>query len=71
MIDSLDVYAIRGTESEWLGGAETLAHALDLVQKVGPGAYFVFSETTEWYDFCVVGPDGELALFEKQSDTVH
>jgi hypothetical protein len=69
MTDQLDVYAIDGSESQWLGGVETLAHALELVQQVGPGAYFVFSQTTDY--FCLVGPDGELSHVERQSDTVH
>ena len=71
MIDSFDIYAIGDNESEWLCDTKTLDQALQLVQKVGPGTYLVFSKKTEWYDFCLVGSDGELSQVQKQSDTVN
>jgi hypothetical protein len=44
MIAPLDVFAIDDSDSRWLGCAETLAEAVDLIQKTGPGSYLVFSQ---------------------------
>jgi hypothetical protein len=70
MIDSLDIYVVPGIDPVWLGSAETLPQALEIIRASGEGAYFVFSQTTECNNFYLVGPDGELSLVEKQSDVV-
>jgi hypothetical protein len=69
MIDSFDVFAVR-IDSEWLGCAETLPQALEMIRESGEGAYFVFSKATERNILYLLGPDGCLSLIEKQSETV-
>src|SRR5215469_7130848 len=38
MVPPLDVLAIENGKSKWLGSAETLANALELISKRGPGS---------------------------------
>ena len=45
MVAPLDIFAVNG-EPKWLGCAETLAQAIDLIRKTGSGSYFVFSQKT-------------------------
>ena len=46
MIPPLDVLSIRNNESTWLGPAETLIQALELMRQNGAGSYFIFSHQT-------------------------
>ena len=46
MVPPLDVFAIENGAPTWLGCAETLARAVELVGTRGPGSYFVFSQET-------------------------
>ena len=46
MIPPLDVLSIRNNESTWLGPAETLIQALELMRQSGAGSYFIFPHQT-------------------------
>ena len=46
MMPPLDVFSIRNNESTWLGPAETLVQALEVVRQTGAGSYFIFSHQT-------------------------
>jgi hypothetical protein len=47
MIAPLDVFVMIGdNDYQLLGCAGTLHEALELIEKTGPGAYLLFSETT-------------------------
>lgn len=46
MIPPLDVFSIKNDEPTWLWPAETIAQALEMVRKLGPGLYFVFFHET-------------------------
>jgi hypothetical protein len=70
MIDPIDVFVVRTIDPEWLGCAETLPRALEMIRESGTGTYFVFSTTTECNDFYIVDPDGELSLVETNSHLV-
>lgn len=59
MIARLDVF-VRHKKPEWLGCAETLETALELVRKTGPGSYFVFSQTTEHKDYYEMNSEGVI-----------
>jgi hypothetical protein len=62
MIAPLKVFAIGDSDSQWLGCAETLAEALELIEKTGPGAYLVFSSTTHRRNLYRASPDGVVSL---------
>jgi len=62
MFAPLDVFAVRNQRAEWVGCAETLAKALELMSKAGTGSYFVFSEETNHKDFFEISPNGVLSL---------
>jgi hypothetical protein len=62
MIAPLDVFAVHDSESKWLGCAQTLVEALELIRSAGPGEYFVFSQTTEHTAFYKVGLHGDVSL---------
>jgi hypothetical protein len=61
MVPPLDVFAIENGKPMWLGCAETLAKALELVGNRGPGSYFVFSQETGHKNFYEVASDGTVA----------
>ena len=46
MVAPLDIFAVNNGESKWLGCAESIAQAIDLIRKTGSGSYFVFSQQT-------------------------
>ena len=58
MAPPLDIFAVRNTQPEWVGCANTLAWALVLACETGTGSYFVFSEKTEHKFFFEVVSDG-------------
>lgn len=60
MVTPLDVFR-DGTEPEWIGWAETLAQALELVRENGPGAYFVLSLETQQKNYYEVNPNGVIS----------
>jgi hypothetical protein len=62
MAAPLDVVAFQGSGPKWLGCAETLENALDLIRKTGPGLYFVFPQETQRYSYYEVDSDGALSL---------
>jgi len=62
MFAPLDVFAVRNQRAEWVGCAETLAKALELICKAGTGSYFVFSDETNHKDFFEVSANGVLSL---------
>ena len=62
MIAPLDVFAIDDSDSQWLGCAGTLLEALELIEKIGPGAYLVFSQTTRHKHLYEVTPRGNVSL---------
>jgi len=62
MVAPLDVFAIGDSDSRWLGCTETLAEAVDLIQKAGPGSYLVFSQTTHHKSLYNVTRDGVICL---------
>jgi hypothetical protein len=46
MMPPLDVFSIRNSESTWLGPAETLIQALEVMRQNGAGSYFIFFHQT-------------------------
>jgi hypothetical protein len=46
MVPPLDVFAVRNKQREWVGRANTLEQAFELVREPGTGSYFVFSKKT-------------------------
>jgi hypothetical protein len=62
MIPPLDVFAVRDSESQWLDSAQTLAEALELIRRTGPGSYLVFSQKTEHKSFYKVSLNGSISL---------
>jgi hypothetical protein len=56
MVASLDVFAVMNGEPKWLGCAETMAKAFELVLEHGEGSYFVFSQRTGHKNFYEVTP---------------
>lgn len=62
MIAPLSVFAIGDIDSRWLGSADTLTQALDLIEKTGPGAYLVSSQKTQHKKLYRVSPDGTVSL---------
>jgi hypothetical protein len=62
----LDVFAVREIEVEiepdWLGCTESLAEALQLIQRTGPGSYFVSYQKAEHKSFYKVSLDGSISL---------
>jgi hypothetical protein len=44
MTPSMDVFAAGNFAPLWLGSAETLAQAIELMKNSGEGVYFVFSQ---------------------------
>lgn len=64
MIALLDVFAVRASENDWLGSAATLAQALELIRRTGPGSYCVFSQKTEQKSFYKVRSDRSISLEE-------
>jgi hypothetical protein len=62
MIAPLDVFAIGDGDSHWLGCTETLAEAVDLIQKTGPGSYLVFSQTTHHKNLYNVTAESTVCL---------
>jgi hypothetical protein len=41
---SLDIFAAGNFDPLWLGSAETLAQAVELMKNNGEGVYFIFSQ---------------------------
>lgn len=62
MIAPLDVFVIGDSDSQWLGCAGTLLEALELIEKTGPGAYLVFSQTTRHKNLHEVTLEGDVSL---------
>ena len=58
MVPRLDLFATENARVRWLGCAETLVQALELVSKRGPGSYFVFSQETGRRNFYEVTSNG-------------
>jgi hypothetical protein len=62
---NLDVFAVREIEVEiepdWLGCTESLAEALQLIRRTGPGSYFVSYQKTEHKSFYKVSLDGSIS----------
>lgn len=47
MFEPLDIFVVDGGSATWLGSAETLKQALNVVLKHSEGSYFVFSQQTD------------------------
>ena len=61
MVAPLDIFALEnGGPASWLGCAETLAQATELLRNAGSGSYFVFSQKTGHKTFYKV-TDGALS----------
>ena len=58
MIAPLDIFAVNNGEATWLGCAESIAQAIDVIRKTGSGSYFVFSQKTGHKNFYEVNRDG-------------
>jgi len=58
MVAPLDVFAVNNSEPNWLGCAETLALAIELIREAGFGTYFVFSQKTGHKNFYEVSAEG-------------
>jgi hypothetical protein len=57
-----DVFAANNSDApNWLGCAETLAQAMQLLRKAGAGSYFVFSQQTGYKDHYEVNADGVVS----------
>lgn len=62
MVAPLDVFAVEnGEPATWLGCAETLAQATELLRKAGVGSYLVFSQHTGHKNLYEVTTDGVLS----------
>jgi hypothetical protein len=64
MVAPLDVFAVTNGEPKWLGCAETLAKALQLVRDHGTGSYVVYSQQTGHKNFYEVMPTGNIVPAE-------
>jgi hypothetical protein len=62
MIAPLDVFAAKGDQPMWLGCAETLVDALDLIRNKGVGSYVVYSAQTGHKNHYEVNADGHVSL---------
>lgn len=58
----LDVFAVHGSETDWLDSAETLSQALELIRRTGPGSYIVFSQKSQQKNFYKVSTDRSISL---------
>ena len=62
MLAPLDVFSVKhGGEPLWLGSAETLAQAVELIRSSGSGSYMVFSQTTAHKNFYEVSATGVVS----------
>lgn len=61
MVAPLDVFALKNGEAQWLGCAETLSAAIELLRKAGSGSYFVFSQQTTHKNFYEVNAEGVVS----------
>ena len=69
MVAPLDVFAVKNGEPKWLGCAESLAQAIELLRNTGSGSYFVFSQQTGHKNFYEVSTEG-VVLREPPRDKV-
>ena len=67
MMPSLDVLSIRNNESTWLGPAETLMQALELMRQNGAGSYFIFSHQSGHKTMYQVDEHGSVRPVEAES----
>jgi glucose dehydrogenase len=67
MVAPLDVFAVNNGEPKWLGCAESLAQATDLIRKTGAGSYFVFSQETGHKNFYELTTDGVVSQVRQTS----
>jgi len=51
MVTPLDMFAVLHGEPQWLGCADAIAEAIELIVKHGDGEYFVFSQHTGHKNF--------------------
>jgi len=65
MIPPLDVFSVKHNATRWLGAAENLARAFDMIRRNGAGSYFVFSQRTGHKNFYELDRMGqsERAIF--------
>ena len=64
MIPPLDVFSVKDNEPTWLWPAESLAQALEMVRKRGPGLYFIFSHQTGHKMMYEVDDVGIIRLYQ-------
>ena len=64
MVAPLDIFAAKNGEPKWLGCAETLARATQLLRNAGAGSYFVFSQRTGQKNFYNVSVEGVVSASE-------
>lgn len=62
MVEPLDVFTVNGESPEWLGCAQTLIQAFELVLERGEGSYFVFSHQTRNKSFYEVTSDRNISI---------
>jgi hypothetical protein len=67
MMPPLDVFSIRNNESTWLGPAETLVQALEVMRQNGAGSYFIFSHQTGHKAMYQVDEHGSVRPVEAKS----
>ena len=67
MMPPLDVFSIRNNEPTWLGPAETLVQALEVVRQTGAGSYFIFSHQTGHKTIYQVDEHGSVRRVEAES----
>jgi hypothetical protein len=68
MVSSLDVFALKSGEPKWVGCAETLAQAIELMRKEGgSGSYFVFSQQTGHKNFYETSAEGAISQVDASS----
>ncbi len=61
MIAPLDVFAVKISETAWLGCGESLHEAFELIRNAGAGSYFIFSQRTGNKNFFDVSLDGVIS----------
>jgi hypothetical protein len=61
MVAPLDVFAVKNGEPNWLGCAESLPQAMELLRNTGSGSYLVFSQQTGHKNFYEVSTEGVVS----------
>jgi hypothetical protein len=63
MVPPFDVFVLKENGPNWLGPAETLDEAFDLIRQAGAGSYVLFSMETGLESFLDVSLTGVVSPF--------